>query len=75
MALVSLVTIVGWRAPELLGSGQGFVDNLLENKGVTLPAATPFFVIRFVSTPVPAPVPSAESSYRSSYWAASSVLA
>jgi CIC family chloride channel protein len=50
LALASTVTIVGWRFPELLGSGQDFVNGILEGRALPLETAVLFFLIRFVLT-------------------------
>jgi CIC family chloride channel protein len=50
LALASMVTIVGWRFPELLGSGQDFVNGILEGQALPLETAALFFLIRFVLT-------------------------
>ena len=50
LALAALVAIVGWLAPDLLGSGQGFVDGILEGKLLVLETVALYFAIRFVLT-------------------------
>lgn len=50
LALASMVAIVGWRFPQLLGSGQDFVNGILEGQVLPLKAAGLFFLIRFVLT-------------------------
>ncbi len=47
MVLASLVAIVGWLAPLLLGSGEHFVDGVLQGQRLALPTAALFFIIRF----------------------------
>lgn len=50
LVLASTVAIAGWRVPELLGSGQDFVNGILEGQALPLETAAVFFLIRFVLT-------------------------
>jgi chloride channel protein, CIC family len=50
LVLASMVTTVGWWFPELLGSGEDFVNGILEGKTLPLEAAALFFLVRFVLT-------------------------
>ena len=50
LVLALMVTTVGWWFPDLLGSGQDFVNGLLEGKTLALEAVVLFFLIRFVLT-------------------------
>ena len=50
LVLASLVAIVGWHAPQLLGSGQDFVDGLIQGKTLALPTVALFFGIRLALT-------------------------
>ncbi|QSA97478.1 H(+)/Cl(-) exchange transporter ClcA [Methylococcus sp. EFPC2] len=50
LILASMVTVVGWRFPTLLGSGQDFVDGMLEGSALPPEAVALFFLIRFILT-------------------------
>jgi CIC family chloride channel protein len=48
--LAAMVAAVGWLTPDLLGSGQEFVNGIIEGKVFTLKTIMLFFLIRFVVT-------------------------
>ena len=48
--LAAMVATVGWLTPDLLGSGQGFVNGIIEGKVLTPQTVLLFFIIRFVVT-------------------------
>lgn len=50
LVLASTLAVVGWRFPALLGSGQHFVDGMLEGSTLPLEATALFFLIRFILT-------------------------
>jgi Voltage gated chloride channel len=45
-----MVAIIAWLAPDLLGSGQGFVNGIIEGNVLTLQTIALFFIIRFLVT-------------------------
>lgn len=48
--LAAMVSITGWLTPYLLGSGQNFVNGIVEGNELTLKTVALFFIIRFVVT-------------------------
>lgn len=50
MTLAALVASVGWLTPQLLGSGQAFIYDILEGQRLALPTIALYFTIRLVLT-------------------------
>jgi chloride channel protein, CIC family len=50
IVLAAMASTVAWLTPDLLGSGQGFVNGIVEGKVLTPQTVLLFFIIRFIVT-------------------------